>query len=417
MPVRKRATVWSLLVSGVCAVACLVACTGPAGQPEVAGSTGAATSDATTRSPVESGPGPGVAAAELPFPEPPGADLPAARQDSLRRALDRVLEVSASATKVRGITAAVVTADGRWAGAAGVDGDDVALVPEAMMDIGSITKTVTAAEVVHLDQAGVIDLNAPASAYLDHPLLARYPTVRQLLSHTSGIPEFIDNESLFAAVLADPHRSWTPREVLATVTAPVTDPGRPVLDYSSSNYLLLGLLIEKVTGLGYAEAVRKDLFPGLGGAARIAVQDAEAPAPPLAAVDRSGGAVPDGHYVPNRSLASSVGPAGGIAADAATLALWGYRLYGGLVLPADRTQELTTPVARGYGLGTMLFPAATGQHPQVGHNGRLPGCLTLLLVDAADRISIAVLVVGEGGRVFDNLPADLAQDLLVAAQD
>ena len=107
MPVRKRATVWSLLLSGVCAVACLVACTGPGGATGGRRVVRGGHVRAAIGSPVESGSGPGIAAAGLPFPEAAGAALPAARQDSLRRALDRVLAVSASATKVRGITAAV----------------------------------------------------------------------------------------------------------------------------------------------------------------------------------------------------------------------------------------------------------------------------------------------------------------------
>ena len=101
------------------------------------------------------------------------------------------------------------------------------------------------------------------------------------------------------------------------------------MSFSNSNYLLLGLLIEKVTGLSYPAAVRRDLLPGMG--AGIAVQDAEKTlAAPVAAPNLTGTTtVPDGQFLPNRAHASVAGAAGGIAADAATVARWGYRLYGG----------------------------------------------------------------------------------------
>jgi D-alanyl-D-alanine carboxypeptidase len=143
---------------------------------------------------------------------------------------------------------------GRHRNPAGTSGDG---------DIGSVTKTFTAAEVLSLAAQGRVDLDAPASTYLDHPLLARGPTVRQLLSHTSGIPDFTTPD-LDDAVDADPARSWTAEQALTYATDPLSLPGSPVMSYSNSNFLLLGLLIERVTGLSYAAAVRRDLLPGLG---------------------------------------------------------------------------------------------------------------------------------------------------------
>ena len=126
------------------------------------------------------------------------------------------------------------------------------------MNIASITKTFTAAEVVSLAQRGLVDLDAPASQYLDHPLLAQQPTVRQLLSMRSGVPEHT-NDTFFAAVTATPSKSWTATEALAYATGPPMPPGTEFA-YTNSNYLLLGLLIEKVTTTTYADALRRDLL-------------------------------------------------------------------------------------------------------------------------------------------------------------
>ena len=94
---------------------------------------------------------------------------------------------------------------------------------------------------------------------------------------------------------------------------------------------------------------------------------------------------------------------GGGAADAPTLATWGYQLYGGLILPPDRTVELTTPVAPDYGLGTMIVSGLAGTDLLVGHLGGINGYSTLLAVDPIRELSIAVLTVGAGGPALTDL--------------
>src|SRR5690242_2236918 len=164
-----------------------------------------------------------IAADELPFRQHSAAGLSLERQSALQKVLDRAVAAKES-TGVRGITAAVVSANGSWTGAAGTGGDDRRLVPSAMMGIGSITKTFTAAEVVHLARGGKVDLDAPASKYLDHQLLTRGPTVRQLLSMSSGIPDFLTDE-FGAAVTADPARRWAAQDALTYATDPLAAPG------------------------------------------------------------------------------------------------------------------------------------------------------------------------------------------------
>ena len=87
-----------------------------------------------------------------------------------------------------GITAAVVTADGIWQGAAGQDGTGEDLVAESAMAIGSITKTFVAAEVMKLVGQGQVNLDAPVSDYVSVPFDTRGATVRQVLGMRSGFP-------------------------------------------------------------------------------------------------------------------------------------------------------------------------------------------------------------------------------------
>jgi D-alanyl-D-alanine carboxypeptidase len=307
---------------------------------------------------------------------------------AVQRRLREVLE-----GRKPGLTAAVVSADGGWSGATGVDGAGRPLRVTSMMCVGSITKTFVAAEAVHLAGKGVLALDAPASAYVDHPLLERDPTVRQLLSMTSGLPEFVTDE-LDAALRADPARAWTAGEALGYAVGPPGAPGREFA-YTNTNYLIVGQVIEKVTGLTWAAALRRDLIGS--GRGRIAVQTAELPPAPLAGPGLHDGLRPDGRFAPNRAVASAAGPAGGLAADAPSLARWGYDLYGGRVLPPDQVTALTTGWTDSYGLGTRL-----GYHNfrdvTVGHDGAVKGYVSDLTVLPGDRIAVAVLV-----------PADLAE--------
>jgi len=160
------------------------------------------------------------------------------------------------------------------------------------------------------------------------------------------------------------------------------------------------LLVEEVTGSSFAAAVRRDLLasPGLH---RVAVQDVDAPAPPLAApASRLPLGSRDG-YLPYRSLGAFAGGAGGVAADAPTLALWGYELYGGRLLGMPAVTEMTnapdaalSSSGASHGLGTMGLTTAFGL-PAVGHLGEITGYSAALVVVPERRLSVAVLVVGD----------------------
>ena len=279
------------------------------------------------------------------FPAPPANPLPAATVTALQTVLDKIVADNASlpdSTTAAGLTAAVVSDRGVWAGAAGQDGVGRRLRPETDLAIASITKTFTAAEVMHLVATGQVKLDNPMSAYVKHPLTANGATVRETLSMRSGLSDPAEG-TLDKPFLAQPHRHWTMTETLSYTPKSSRAPGG-MSEYANTNFLLLGLLIEAVSHKSAVAAIRADLIDPAG-LTRTAVQDTERPVPPFAVPKHDEVPATFDGYLPVRCIPSALVTAGGIAADAADVARWGYLLYGGRLLEA-RPRRPDDPTAR-----------------------------------------------------------------------
>ena len=193
---------------------------------------------------------------------PPGSgDLSAQTADKLQAAIDKWVEQGS----LKGVTAAVVTPEGVWSGAAGVDGAGTPLQPDSALSLQSISKTYTAAEVMLLAGRGLVDLDAPITDYVDVPFDTQGATVRQLLAMRSGFPDYT-TEASQTAIAEDLDREWTVSEALATLPEDAeglgTVGGPP--RYNNINYQLLAELVAKVTNKSFAQAVRADLLDPAG---------------------------------------------------------------------------------------------------------------------------------------------------------
>jgi D-alanyl-D-alanine carboxypeptidase len=221
----------------------------------------------------------------------------------------------------------VVTDQWTWSGAAGKDAVGTPLLPNTSMAVASITKTFIAAEVLLLAKARKVDLDKPLSAYVKHKLTANEATVRQHLSMTSGVPDFRpdDYTRLDKAIAAAPAKHWTAEQALTYDTA---QPGQPGSPYNYSN-------------------------------------------------PSSCGAAFDG-YIPCRAIASLTAANAGLAADAPTIARWGYQLYGDRVVPAELVRQMTAGDGQ-YGLGTMRYSQQFGLGDAFGHGGNDPGYSSLMV--------------------------------------
>ncbi|MGD8438976.1 MAG: serine hydrolase domain-containing protein [Holophagae bacterium] len=168
-----------------------------------------------------------------------------------------------------------------WAGAAGVADPATGspMTPDRPVRIASNTKTYVATAVLRLAETGRIDLDAPIDTLLPGELIELLASdgydpsairVRHLLTHTGGLDDHGAADNYTEAILADPTHHWTPAEQVRALVDwcdPVGEPGR-YYSYSDTGYVLLGVIVERLTGDSLASAVRRlDRLDELGLAA------------------------------------------------------------------------------------------------------------------------------------------------------
>lgn len=368
-----------------------------------------AATPASTRTPVRASPTP-VALTPSPRPTPgPTPSLsppPTPRPErtvppELAAELQAVLDATREKQAIPGVQVAVLWPDGRlWVGTSGLAdlGARQPVTPDTLFAVGSITKTFVAALVLQLAAEGRLGLDDPLSRWLPAFPNAERISVRQLLGHTSGVRDFFENATLLRALDADRGRAWTAAEVLRYVGGPYFAPGADYR-YSNTNYVLLGLVVEGVTGRSVAEEVRRRFLAPLELRSTY-LQTGERPvsgprAHGYAGTKTAPRDVGDGsRYLPFTSLATAVGTAGAIVSTAEDLARWADALYRGRVLPAGALVEMLDFQPRpkyhyAYGLGALS--SRVGILEAWGHGGRLSGFTASVRYFPRARLTIAVL--------------------------
>jgi CubicO group peptidase (beta-lactamase class C family)/imidazolonepropionase-like amidohydrolase/Tol biopolymer transport system component len=176
--------------------------------------------------------------------------------------VDRVAQAQMAALHVPGMAVAVVRGArvlvAKGYGLASIE-QNVAVTPETMFESGSLGKQFTAAGVMTLVEAGTLALDASIRTYLpDAPASWQPITVRHLLTHTSGVPDYTGDQ-------LDYRKAYTERELLALSYAlPLEFPAGARWNYSNTGYVVLGILIHTVTGMPYWEYLRQRLFTPAG---------------------------------------------------------------------------------------------------------------------------------------------------------
>jgi CubicO group peptidase (beta-lactamase class C family) len=266
--------------------------------------------------------------------------------------------------------------------------------PRTRFRIGSLTKQFTAASVLLLEERGKLNIADPISRYMpDAPPAWRAITVFNLLTHTSGIPDLTTFPD-FDATEAHPA---TPDELVGRFRdKPLDFPPGTAFKYSNSGYILLGYLIEKITGQTYRQFVQENIFRPLGmknsgydSNTEIVFQHAQGYA------SGKTGLVVAGYVDMSIPFA-----AGGLYSTTEDLLRWEEALYGGKLLSAASLTKMTTPFKGDYAFGVAVDLDARGNRV-IRHGGAIEGFGASLIYVPAERLSVIVLSNIEGPSARD----------------
>ncbi|KIF02080.1 beta-lactamase [Streptomyces sp. RSD-27] len=257
------------------------------------------------------------------------------------------------------------------------------------MRIGSVTKTFTVTALLRLVDQGKVGLDDPIGKYVSGVPNGDRITLRQLASMRSGLFNYSEDEGFFKALTADPRRPFTPQELLSyAFRHPVQFAPGAKFDYSNTNLILLGLVVEKVSGKPLDRFVTEQVIAPAGLRHTLFPTGAEFPKPHAQGYTdqtASGKVEESTDWNPSWGWA-----AGAMISDLADMRSWAQTLATGTLLtPATQAERLDVTRAApdaGYGLG--LFDVAGW----IGHNGSLPGYQALVVYLPEARATLVVLL-------------------------
>jgi D-alanyl-D-alanine carboxypeptidase len=302
--------------------------------------------------------------------------------------------VDAGAT---GVSALVDDGDGvgRFAvGSARLD-PPLALRPADQFRVGSITKTAVSVVALQLAEQGRLSLRDSVESWLPGVVPnGSAITLRMLLNHTSGIFNYTDDQDFLATVLAHPYRHWSPRELVDVATShpPVFTPGTD-WSYSNTNYILVGLVLQQATGKSVADLVQQRVIRPLhlantylAGTSGFRGRFAHGYAPP--------GLLGDSYVDLSRWSPSWAWAAGALVSNAPDLARFYQSLLSGRLLSQAMLHQMTTTVsaAPGLGYGLGIFTADTPCGTIWGHDGGIPGYVSIAYNNLEGTRSAVVLM-------------------------
>ncbi|MCX6225491.1 MAG: serine hydrolase, partial [Bacteroidia bacterium] len=175
-----------------------------------------------------------------------------------------VLDSVGLATGIKGASLAVLApGQGLFTAVSGISSEGVPITRDMRFGIGSNTKAFVAVMLLKLQELGLLSLDDHLYQWLPkYPNVDSTITIRQMLSHQSGIFNFAEASNLMTQILDDTLRFWTPQEVLATIVDPYFSPGASY-HYSNTNFSLGAMVIEAVTGKSWIQNLHDIIFDPL----------------------------------------------------------------------------------------------------------------------------------------------------------
>ena len=326
--------------------------------------------------------------------------------DRLTHELQVQLDKLTEPEELPGATLAVVLAEGQEiclaSGLADLE-KKRKMAPADRMFSGSIGKTYVAAVILQLAEENKLHIDDPVKPYFKgEQWYSQLPngeelTLRMLLNHTAGIPEYAAKAALWAEIKKFPDKTWQPLDRLNYILGdkPMNAPGQ-AWNYADTHYIILGMIIEKIAGDTYYNELDKRILKPLKLIRTTPAdkRELEGLVPGYARLGApffiSGKVVADnGQYIFNPQLEWT---GGGLVTTSRELAWWARFLYEAKAFSPDSLQKMLTTVDSGegfqYGLGVFVWKSDFGI--SYGHSGFVPGYNSIMEYVPEYRFSVAL---------------------------
>ncbi|MDQ2944364.1 MAG: serine hydrolase [Acidobacteriota bacterium] len=280
---------------------------------------------------------------------------------------------------------------------------DVPNAPNTKFRLGSVTKQFTAASILLLEERGKLSVNDPVKKYLpDAPAAWDKITIFHLLTHTSGIPNFTGFPD-YAKL--EPFAATAQQLVARFRDKPLDFEPAEKWSYSNSGYVLLGYLIEKITGDSYEKFVRENIFTPLG------MKDSGYDSNSAVIPHRATGYVAGKNGFENAGFVHMSIPhgAGALYSTTEDLLKWEQSLFGGKLLKPASLEKMTTPFKNNYAFGVSVTTA--DGRKVIEHGGGIEGFNTELEYYPEDKLTVVVLENANGAVP----PGEIAKKLSALA--
>jgi len=332
----------------------------------------------------------------------------------LRQKIDKIATDTLSSSGVPSASLAIVT-DGRIAyvkayGDARLE-PKVAATPQMQYSIGSISKQFTAAAVLLLQEQGKLSLEDKVAKFIPDLTRANEVTIRELLSHTSGYQDYWPQDYVMPNML---HPVTAQKILDGWARKPLDfDPGTK-WQYSNTNYVIAGVIVEKVSGMPLLQFLREKVFTPLGMKSVADIDEAKL-----------------GETSPTGYLRYALGPlrpapkegkgwlfaAGELAMPADDLARWDISIIDGSVMKPGSYREFETEVLLKNGLATHyalgLSVGTEAGHRALSHGGEVSGFTAENIVFPDEHVAIAVLTNQDAAGAAGDIARGIAPLLLV----
>ncbi|MFD0122382.1 MULTISPECIES: serine hydrolase domain-containing protein [Streptomyces] len=333
-----------------------------------------------------------AATVPAPTPNPAASDEFAQLTPAVTRQLDTAIKQVLAEAKIPGVIVSVsAPGKGDYVRSFGVadKATGAPMTPNLNMRIGSVTKTFTVTALLELVDEGKVGLDDPIGKYVDGVPNGDRITLRELAGMRSGLFNYSADEGFYKAFTSNPDRLFTPQELLAySFEHPVLFEPNAKFYYCNTNLILLGLVVEKVSGVPLDTFVDREVVEPAGLKHTLFPTGPEFPAPHAQGyTDQTASGKVETSTDWNPSWAWA---AGAMISDLSDLRSWAKTLATGTLLtPATQAQRLDVVDAlpgTGYGLGIFNVQG------WIGHNGSLPGYGSLVLYLPEAKATLVVLL-------------------------